>query len=140
MAVQEGNKVTFQYTLSVDGQQIQSTEGGQPMEYTHGQGQIIPGLADGLDGMREGEEKTITLEPQQAYGEVDPNAFREVPRTSLPEDIEPQEDMMLLVRTPDGQAFPVRIAEVKDDSVVLDLNHPLAGKELTFDVRVVSVE
>ena len=140
MIIENGKKVTFHYTVSVENEVIQTSEGQQPMSYTHGTGQIIPGLAAELEGMKEGEQKSVMVAAEDAYGKVDPNAFREVPKSSLPEKLEPREDMKLQMRTPEGQTIPVRVSEVRPQSIIVDMNHPLAGKDLKFDVKVVSVE
>lgn len=140
MAVENGKKVTFHFTLTVDEKVIQSSEGQQPLSYMHGSGQIIQGLASEIEGMNEGEEKKILVSAQNAYGELNPNAFKELPKSSLPDGLVPQKEMMLQFTTPDGQTIPARISEVKKESIVLDMNHPLAGKDLQFDVKVVSIE
>jgi FKBP-type peptidyl-prolyl cis-trans isomerase 2 len=140
MVIEKGKKVTFHYTVSVDNEVIQTSEGQQPMSYTHGTEQIIPGLADEVEGMKEGEQKSVTVAAENAYGKVDPNAFRELPKSSLPERLEPRKDMKLQMRTPEGQTIPVRVSEVRPQSIIIDMNHPLAGKDLKFDVKVVSVE
>lgn len=140
MAVENGKKVAFHYTLTVDEKVVQTSEGQQPMSYTHGSGQIIPGLASEIEGMNEGEEKRVIVPAQNAYGEVNPEAFKELPKSSLPEGLIPEKEMMLQVSMQDGQKIPARISEVKEESFVIDLNHPLAGKDLQFDVKVVSIE
>jgi len=140
MIIENAKKVTFHYTVSVENEVIQTSERQQPMYYTHGTGQIIPGLAAELEGMKEGEQKSVMVAAEDAYGKVDPNAFREVPKSSLPEKLEPREDMKLQMRTPEGQTIPVRVSEVRPQSIIVDMNHPLAGKDLKFDVKVVSVE
>lgn len=140
MAVENGKKVAFHFTLTVDEKVIQTSEGKEPMSYTHGSGQIIPGLAAEIEGLNEGDEKTIKVSAQDAYGRVNPDAFKELPKSSLPEGMVPQNEMMLQISTPEGQTIPARISEVKEESIVIDLNHPLAGKELQFDVKVVSIE
>ena len=140
MAIENGKKVAFHYTLTVDDEVIQTSEGQQPLSYTHGSGQIIPGLASEIEGMNEGEEKRVIVPAQKAYGEVNPEAFKELPKSSLPEGLIPQKKMMLEVSMQDGQKIPARISEVKEESFVIDLNHPLAGKDLQFDVKVVSIE
>jgi peptidylprolyl isomerase len=140
MAVEDGSQVSFHFTLTVDEEVIQTSEGQQPMSYVHGSGQIIPGLASEIEGMNEGEEKRVLVSAQNAYGEVNPEAFKELPKTSLPEGMDPKKDLMLQLNAPDGQKVPARISEVKEDSIVIDLNHPLAGKDLQFDIKVVSIE
>jgi FKBP-type peptidyl-prolyl cis-trans isomerase 2 len=140
MAVENGKRVTFHFTLTVDEKVIQTSEGQQPMSYTHGSGQIITGLASEIEGMNEGEEKNVTVSAENAYGKVNPDAFKEVPRSSLPDELIPQKEMVLQISTPDGQTLPVRISEVMEESIIIDMNHPLAGKDLQFDIKVVSIE
>ena len=140
MAIEEGKKVKFHYTLTVDDQVVQTSEGQQPLAYTHGSGEIIPGLASELEGMNEGEEKSVLVSAEKAYGKVNPEAFKEVPRSSLPDGLVPEKDMMLQAHSQEGQEILVRVSDVKENSIIVDLNHPLAGKDLQFDVKVVSVE
>jgi FKBP-type peptidyl-prolyl cis-trans isomerase 2 len=140
MAAENGEKVTFHFTLTMDEKVIQTSVGQQPMCYTHGSGQLIPGLAAEIEGMNEGEEKSVMVSAKDAYGDVNPDAFQELPKTSLPDGLIPQNEMMLQIKTPDGQTIPARISEVKEESTVIDMNHPLAGKDLRFDVKVISIE
>jgi FKBP-type peptidyl-prolyl cis-trans isomerase 2 len=140
MTIEKGKKVSFDYTLTVDGQVVDSSKEREPLSYVHGEGKIIPGLASELEGMKEGQEKTVEVSPEDAYGKEDPEAFKEISKGSLPEGLEPKTGMMLQMQGPEGQPVPVKVAEVKDEAVVLDLNHPLAGKTLNFDVKVISVE
>jgi len=140
MAIENGKKVLFHYTLTVDDQLVQTSEGQEPLAYTHGEGGIIPGLASEMAGMNEGEEKSVLVSAEDAYGDINPEAFKEIPRSSLPDDLEPQIDMMLKAHSPEGHEVVVRISDVKEESIVIDLNHPLAGKDLKFDVKVVSIE
>ncbi|MFO8052644.1 MAG: peptidylprolyl isomerase [Candidatus Omnitrophota bacterium] len=140
MTIEKGKKVSFDYTLTVDDQVVDSSKERGPLTYTHGEGKIIPGLASKLKGMEEGQKTTVEVKPEEAYGQKNSEAFKEVPKSSLPKDLEPKVGMMLQMQGPEGQAVPVKVAEVKDEAVVLDLNHPLAGKTLNFDVTIVSVE
>jgi FKBP-type peptidyl-prolyl cis-trans isomerase SlyD len=140
MTIEKGKKVSFDYTLTVDGEVVDSSKERGPLAYTHGEGKIIPGLASELEGMKAGEEAVVKVEPKAAYGEKNPEALKEVPKSSLPKELEPKTGMMLQMQGPQGQAVPVKVTEVKDESVILDLNHPLAGKTLNFDVTIVSVE
>ena len=138
--VQDGKQVSFEYTLTLEGETVDSSKGREPLRYVHGQGQIISGLEEELAGLRVGEEKVIKVSSQKGYGEVNPEAFREFPKTALSENLEPEVDMILQLQGPGGQVIPARVAKVKDEVVVLDLNHPLAGKTLTFEVKIVSIE
>jgi FKBP-type peptidyl-prolyl cis-trans isomerase 2 len=138
--IEKGKKVSFDYTLTVDEQVVDSSKERGPLSYIYGQEKIIPGLASKMEGMKTGEQKTITVEPKGAYGEHRPEAFKEIPKTSLPKNLDPKVGMMLQMQGPQGQPVPVRVSEIKDNSIIIDLNHPLAGKTLTFDVKIVSVE
>lgn len=135
--IEEGKTVGFEYTLSLeDGSVVQSNAGGEPLSYVHGQGQILPALEQALEGLGVDEEKTVTLSAEEGYGDVNPEAFQEVPAERVPEEAR-EVGVRLGVQ---GYKGPVRVHEVKPEAVVLDFNHPLAGQALTFDVRVVSIE
>ncbi|MFH1504373.1 MAG: peptidylprolyl isomerase [Candidatus Omnitrophota bacterium] len=138
--IEKGSKVLFEYTLTVDGEVVDSSKGRDPLEYVHGSGQIIPGLSKELEGMKAGDEKTVIVAAEDGYGLVNTEAFQEVPKTNLPQDIELKAGMNLQMQAAQGQIIPVKIKEVKEDSVMLDLNHPLAGKILTFEVRIISID
>jgi peptidylprolyl isomerase len=140
MSIQDGRQVSFDYTLTVDGEVVDSSKEKGPLQYTQGKGQIIPGLAKQMEGLQVGDEKTIVVPPEEAYGSINPEALREISKASLPEGLEPKVGMLLQMQTPAGQVLPVKIVEVKEKSVVLDLNHPLAGKTLTFHVKIVDVK
>ena len=136
-----GNKIAIHYTGTLaDGSVFDSSEGRDPLSFTMGEGQIIPGLETALDGMAEGEEKTVTVPADDAYGHKNPQAMQRVPRSSVPDGIPLDLGTQLQLQTPEGQAMPVTVAEVTESEVVLDANHPLAGKDLTFAVKVVSVD
>lgn len=140
LVVEDGKRVSFDYTLTVEDEVVDSSEGIGPFSYVHGKGEIIPGLAEELEGMEVGQTKTIQVPPEDAYGKVSSQAFQEIPKDSLPEGLEVQPDMVLQMETPQGEVVPVLVSEVKEDSIVLDLNHPLAGKNLTFEVAIISIE
>ena len=138
--VENGKKIKFNYTLKVEGQVVESTEGKEPLEYTHGEGQLIPGLASQLEGMHVGDQKTVVVKPEDAYGQVNPEAIQELPKTSFPADFKPKEGMVVELKGPEGDVLPAVIMEIKDQTIVLNFNHPLAGKTLEFDVKIVSIE
>jgi FKBP-type peptidyl-prolyl cis-trans isomerase SlyD len=140
MTIQKGSQVSFDYTLTVDGDVIDTSKGKEPLQYTHGEGKIIRGLAKQLEGMKVGDEKRVVVEPQEGYGQVNPAAFQEVPKSRLSSDLKPETGMHLQVKDQTGNTALVKITEVKEDVIVVDLNHPLAGKTLTFDVKIVSIE
>jgi FKBP-type peptidyl-prolyl cis-trans isomerase SlyD len=134
-----GKKVKMDYTLTVNKEQVESSVGKEPLEFVYGDHSLIPGLEKGIEGMKVGEEKTITVDPKDAYGEIDPKAIKEFPITSLPKSPEPKIGMVLQAQAPDGETFPAVISELKGDKVILDFNHPLAGKQLTFKVKILDV-
>ena len=140
LKIEKGRKVKFDYTLVVDGQTIETSQGKQPLEYVDGEGQIIPGLAQGLEGLKAGDEKKIVVSPKDAYGEVNPQAVQEIPKTSFPKDFQAKQGMVIEVKDDKGNALPAVIGEVKKDTIVINFNHPLAGKTLEFNVKIVSVE
>jgi FKBP-type peptidyl-prolyl cis-trans isomerase SlyD len=138
--VKDGVTVSLEYTLSGDdGKIIESNKGKEPLRYVDGRSQIIPGLEKALEGMKAGGEKKVTVKPEDAYGPVDPNAYREVPKENIPAD-SLKEGMALFAKNSEGEMFPVRVKEVKDKTVVIDMNHPLAGKTLVFDVKIIDVQ
>ena len=135
-----GKKVTLDYTLTVDNKQVETSVGRAPLTYVVGDRNIIPGLEAQLNGMRINEEKVINVAAKDAYGDVDPKAFKEFPKTSLPKGLTPKVGMVLLASAPDGSKFPAVIFELKGDKMVLNFNHPLAGKALTFKVKILKIE
>jgi len=139
VTVQDNMNVEFDYTLTVDGAVVESTEGKQPMRYAHGKQQIVPGLERQLVGLRVGETKEIAVSPEEGYGQFDPAALIEVDKAQLPADVSPAAGMVLRGANSEGQLFRATIKEVKDAIVILDLNHPLAGKTLAFKVTITSV-
>ncbi len=139
-AIENGAKVQLEYTLKDDGGEVlDSNKGREPLTYTQGQKQIIPGLEQALSGMHAGEEKKVTIKPVDAYGEVNPSAVTEVPKEMLPPDAL-KVGTQLVAQSQAGDRRIVRIKEVREKTVVIDLNHPLAGKTLFFDVKVLGVE
>lgn len=140
LSIETGRKVSFDYVLTVDGKEADSSKGRGPLSFVKGSGQIIPGLDKQLTGMKAGESKTVTVTPAEAYGNIDPKALKDVPRTALPKGVDPKVGMMLQMLGNNGQSIPVKIVEVKKESVVIDLNHPFAGKTLVFKIKIVSVQ
>ena len=131
--------VSIDYTLTVDGEVVDSTEGDEPLQFLQGHQNIIPGLERELAGMKVGDSKQVIVSAGEAYGEVDPENVVDVPRTEFPAEIPMEPGTELEVKNADGEVLSATIAEVNDDSVKLDFNHPLAGKQLTFDVSVVEL-
>lgn len=138
--IKNGSVVSFEYTISDDnGKVIDSSRGREPVTYTHGQQQIIPGLERNLSGMEINEEKNVRLPPEEAFGPVDPDGFQEVPKANIPvEDL--KVGTTVQVRGQQGEDLDLRVHEIKKETVVLDLNHPLAGKTLNFGVKVLDIQ
>jgi peptidylprolyl isomerase len=135
-----GTTVSIHYTGTLsDGTTFDSSEGRDPLSFEMGKGQIIPGLEQALDGMSVGESKTVTIPADQAYGPHVPEGVQDVPREMVPDHIPLDLGTQLQVQTPEGQQTQVVVTKVTDETVTLDGNHPLAGKDLTFAVEVVSV-
>ena len=138
--VKDGTVVSLQYTLSgEDGTTIESNKGKEPLKYTQGSRQIVPGLEKGLAGMKMGEEKRVKVTPEEGYGPVDPKGFQEFPKEKIPSE-GLKVGSVLMATGPQGQQVPVRVHEIKEKTVVLDLNHPMAGKTLVFDVKVLDIQ
>ncbi len=140
VAVSDGKTVKVNYTLTVDGKVVDSSKGRQPLEFKEGAHQVIPGFEKAVMGMKIGQKKSFTVKPEEGYGQVDSKAFREVPKKQLPAGVTPTAGMTLLAQAKDGRKLPVKIKEVKKDSVVIDFNHPLAGKTLNLSVEVVEIK
>jgi len=138
--VKDGSVVSLQYTLSgEDGKTIESNKGKQPLTYTQGSHQIIPGLEKGIAGMKVGEEKRLKVKAQDAYGQVDPRGIQEVPKEKVPAN-GLKVGAVLMAGGPEGQTRPVTVKEIKEKTVVIDMNHPMAGKNLVFDVKVLDIQ
>lgn len=140
VVITAGKTVRFDYVLSVDGEQIENSDKRGALEYVHGQGQIIPGLENNLEGLSAGDKKEILVPAKEAYGEAKPDAFLKVSKTELPANIPLNAGQVLNMRTPEGKNFPVIIAEVLENEVVMNFNHPLAGKDLDFKVTIVEIK
>ena len=139
--VKENNTVKVNYTGKLaDGQIFDSSEGKEPLEITLGQGQLIPGFEKGLIDMKLNEKKTITIAKDEAYGDVNDALIQEVNKEQLPQDMAPEVGMGLVSKSPDGQEINLLVVEVKDKTIVVDGNHPLAGKDLVFDLEVLEIK
>jgi FKBP-type peptidyl-prolyl cis-trans isomerase SlyD len=138
--VKDGTVVSLQYSLSgEDGKLIESNKGKDPLKYTHGSKQIVPGLEKELAGMKVGGEKRVKVKPEDAYGAVSSKAFQEVPKEQIPAN-GLKVGAILAAKGPQGQEIPVRIHQIKEKTVVLDLNHPMAGKTLLFDIKILDIQ
>ena len=139
--VKENNTVKVHYTGKLaDGQVFDTSEGKEPIEFVLGQGRLIPGFEKGLIDMKLNEKKTINIAKEEAYGEVNDQLIQEVDKANLPQDMEPKVGMGLVSKSPEGQEMNLMIIEVKEESVVIDGNHPLAGRDLVFDLEVVEIK
>jgi FKBP-type peptidyl-prolyl cis-trans isomerase 2 len=139
--VKKGDMARVHYTGRLeDGQVFDTSEGGEPLEFEVGSGDVIQGFDEGVRGMRIGEKKTIEIEADAAYGERSEALVQAVSRTDLNLETEPQVGMNLVLQLPDGNQIPVAITDVTHDSVTLDANHPLAGQKLIFDVELVETK
>ena len=137
--IEDGSTVRIEYTLKDEsGQVLDTNKGREPLSYKQGGQQIIPGLENALKGMRAGQEKKISIKPEEGYGPLDPKAQIEVPKEAIPPAAKVGD--RLQGRTPTGQPQVVRVKEVKEKTVVLDTNHPLAGMILHFDIKIVAVQ
>ena len=140
VAIEDGSSVGIEYTLTLeDGTAVDSNVGGNPLTFTQGTGEILPALEEALLGAKIGDTKKVQLTAENGYGAVNPAAFQEVPLDKLPEDARVA-GTMLMAGGPDGQEHPVRVHEVNEETAVLDFNHPLAGKTLNFDIKILSIE
>ncbi len=137
--IEAGKTVKVHYTGTLaDGAVFDSSDGRDPIEFEVGTGQVIPGFENAITTMEVGQTETINIPSAEAYGDIREEMIGQIPRTELPEELTPEVDMVLSMQSPEGE-MPVRIVEVADDTVTLDANHPLAGKDLTFKLTLVEV-
>lgn len=139
-AAKSGDTVRIHYTGTLqDGEQFDSSLGRDPLQFTIGQGQVIGGFEQAAIGLKAGESRTVTVPAADAYGEHRPDLVQEIERVSLPQDIDFQEGLQLQAQGPNSQPLMLTVTSVNDQSVTLDANHPLAGKDLTFDIELVEI-
>ena len=135
-----GDTVKIHYTGTLsDGTQFDSSAGRDPLEFALGSGQVIPGFDKAVDGMSVGESKSVTIAPEDAYGQKHEQLVPDVPKSALPDDMEPQVGMQLQSESPDGQVIQLVVTAVGDDTITVDGNHPLAGHELNFEIELVAI-
>lgn len=137
--VDDGQVVSMHYTLQVDGKVVDSSEGGEPLEFIQGMGHIIPGLEHQLYDMKVGEGKQVVVTPKDGYGEINTEAYMDVPRGAFPPNVPLEMGTELELKDQAGNPVYARIEQVSEENVRLDMNHPLAGKELHFDVKITSL-
>jgi FKBP-type peptidyl-prolyl cis-trans isomerase SlyD len=137
MRIESGCEVGLDYVMRLeDGRVLDASSPEAPFRYVHGQGQIFRGLERALEGLAEGDSREIVLRPEEAFGARDSAGIEVVPRRAFPDDVELDRGQELLLQGPDGETIPFSIVEVQGEEVVVDLNHPLAGKTLRFEVTV----
>jgi peptidylprolyl isomerase len=138
--VKNGDTVKVHYTGKLtDGETFDSSVGREPLEFTVGAGQMIPGFDAALPGMSIGDKKTINIPAAEGYGEINEQAIIDFPKENVPADMKLEPGMQLTLSNQEGQPFPVVVKEIKDDVIILDANHFLAGKELVFDIELVEI-
>jgi FKBP-type peptidyl-prolyl cis-trans isomerase 2 len=140
MAVEKGNKIKVDYEGKFeDGTVFDASEKhGEPLEFTAGEGMVVSGFDKAVIGMNVSEEKEVTLQPEEAYGQPNPEAVQKVPKDKFP--AEAKEGMMIGIPLPNGQQIPAKIEKIGETEVTLDMNHPMAGKVLIFKIKIVSIE
>ncbi len=139
LTVQDGQIVSMDYTLQVDGEIVDASEENEPLEFLQGAENIIPGLEEALYGMAIGESKQVAITAADGYGELDPEAFADVPKGDFPTEIPLETGLEIEVTDQAGNPMYARIAAFDDETIRLDFNHPLAGKTLNFDVKIVAL-
>jgi peptidylprolyl isomerase len=140
--VKDGDTVKVHYTGTLkDGSVFDSSKDREPLEFTLGEGQLIPGFEEAVTGMNEGDSTTINIPTDEAYGERRDDLELEVAKDELPDNVDPEEGMQLQMQQQESdEAIPVQITDVEDEKVKLDANHPLAGKDLTFDIELLEIK
>ncbi|HET8866295.1 MAG TPA: peptidylprolyl isomerase [Gracilimonas sp.] len=138
--VKDGDTVKVHYTGKLeDGSVFDTSESRDPLEITLGEGKLIPGFEKAVVGLAVGDTTTANIESAEAYGDRREDLELSIERDQLPEDIQPEVGMQLQLNQPNGQPVPVQITKVEDENITIDANHPLAGKDLTFDIELVEI-
>lgn len=137
----DGDKVKVHYHGRLrSGETFDSSQGRDPLEFTVGAGQMIKGFDEGVKGMQVGDKKTVEIGADDAYGQKEAGNLIEFPKDQFPPDMNPEVGQQLMLSNDQGQQFPVVIKEIKEDAVVLDANHPLAGQDLIFDIEMMEIQ
>ena len=138
--VKDGLLISLDYTLkSPEGKVLETSKGREPLRYIHGQKMMVPGLEKELTGMKVGGEKHVTVKPENGYGKINPKAVKEIPKEKIPPNAL-KVGAVLAAREPDGSMVPMTVKQIKEKTVVMDMNHPMAGKTLVFDVKIVDIQ
>ena len=137
MRVKHGRVVLLDYMVRVaTGRVVETSAGKAPIEYLHGAGQILPALERALEGLKEGEQAAFSIAPEDAYGERNDENVVSLPRSLFPAEVKLEKGLCLYARSGGGKSYPITVQEIRDDMVVVDLNHPLAGERLYFEVNI----
>jgi FKBP-type peptidyl-prolyl cis-trans isomerase 2 len=141
MPIKNGDRIKIEYKGTLeDGTVFDSSERlGTPMEFTVGAGHVIKGIENAVVGMEKGEEKKVKLQPPEAFGEYKPQLVQKVSRDQFPKEIEPKPGLEVNVTEPNGNKIPGKVLEVTEEAVIIDMNHPLAGKVLDFNIKTVDI-
>ncbi|MEA3471333.1 MAG: peptidylprolyl isomerase [Thermodesulfobacteriota bacterium] len=135
--IKHGDTISVNYTGKLEsGEVFDSSEGNPPLKFTVGAGQLIKGFDDAVVGMKKGEKKSVTISSENAYGERIDDRVVDFPKTNIPEDMQMTIGMVVQLSDESGRAFPAVVTEINDDAVKMDVNHPLAGKDLIFDIEI----
>lgn len=137
-AIQSGDTIAVDYTGKLEnGEVFDSSQGREPLTFTVGAGMLIKGFDQAVLGMKKGDSKTVTIPPEEAYGPRSEDAFVEIPRANIPDELPLEEGIELQLQDPNGRPVPARVTEITEESVKMDINHFLAGETLVFDIKVV---
>ena len=135
-----GSKVKIHYTGTLnDGTVFDSSDGKEPLEFTIGNSEVIPGFENEIKNMKLNEEKTIKINPKEAYGEKNGQLIREIPKNKLPNEMNIEVGSRIILKSPAGQQIYGMVDKIEEDKIFIDFNHPLAGKELTFKIKVIAI-
>ena len=138
--ITEGSKVVMDYVLAINGKIVDSSKKSGALHYIHGGGTLIKGLESKLDGMKIGEERNIIVPARQAYGDFNKEAVKAVPRDVLPDDFKFEVGQVVQLNSKSGEKIPVRVVKIEDNQIIFDFNHPLAGQDLQYRVKIVDIQ
>ena len=140
MRVKHGRVILLDYSVKVNtGQVVEASTGKSPIEYLHGSGQILPALERALEGLGEGDQAAFSIAAEDAYGERKDDNLVSLPRTLFPTEVKLEKGLCLYAKASGGQSYPITVREIREEMVLVDLNHPLAGERLYFEVKICGV-
>ena len=138
---QKGDTVSVEYTGTLEtGETFDTSKGKEPLQFEIGTNQVIKGFEEGVSGMKVGDEKNVKIMPSEGYGERNENYIKELPKSSVPKDLELKKGMLLIFKREDGMRIPGVVTEIKTDTIKVDFNHPLSGKTLNFKMKLVNIK